>query len=91
MKPYIYYFLAISVFAVIITVTDKLLAIKGKRRISENALMCTAALGGGVFMYVTMFLIRHKTKHIKFMAGIPMIIVVQVIFLAFVLNYLGII
>ena len=86
---WIYYLLAISVVASIITILDKLFAIKGKYRISENFLMCLAALGGGVCMYITMLLIRHKTKHIKFMAGIPLIIVVQMIFITFIINYLG--
>ena len=30
-------------------------------------------------MYATMQLIRHKTKHLQFMIGIPLIIVVQMI------------
>ena len=91
MKIYVYYFIVISVLAVITTILDKHFAIKGKHRISENSLMCISALGGGFCMYITMLLIRHKTRHIKFMAGIPLIIVVQIAFLAFILNYLGII
>lgn len=34
-------------------------------------------------MYITMQIIRHKTKKLKFMLGIPLIIVLQ--FLIFVL------
>ncbi len=37
-------------------------------------------------MFLTMLLIRHKTKHIKFMAGIPLIILLQIVFAAFVAN-----
>jgi uncharacterized membrane protein YsdA (DUF1294 family) len=29
-------------------------------------------------MLLTMLLIRHKTKHLKFMLGIPLIIVAQI-------------
>ena len=32
-------------------------------------------------MYITMLLIRHKTKHIKFMLGIPIIMVFQAVLL----------
>ena len=49
------------------------------RRISENNLILLACLGGSVFMYIFMKVIRHKTKHKKFMIGIPVIIAVQVI------------
>ena len=86
MKFFYYYLAAISVFAVLLTVYDKHAARKGKWRISESALLCTAALGGSAAMFLTMLLIRHKTKHIKFMAGIPLIILLQIIFAAFVAN-----
>jgi uncharacterized membrane protein YsdA (DUF1294 family) len=34
-------------------------------------------LGGSVAMFITMQIIRHKTKHVKFMLGIPVIMVLQ--------------
>ncbi len=74
----------ISVISIIMTVADKISAKRGTWRISENALLCASALGGSVAMLVTMHLIRHKTKHVKFMAGIPLIIVVQTAFVLFV-------
>lgn len=67
------YFAVISLFAVALTVYDKIAAKKGLRRISEKSLMITAALGGSVAMYFTMLLIRHKVRKTKFMAGIPAI------------------
>ena len=36
-----------------------------------------AACGGSVAMYVCMKLIRHKTKHLSFMLGLPAIIIAQ--------------
>ena len=60
MKFFYYYLAAISVFAVLLTVYDKRAARKGKWRISESALLCTAALGGSVAMFLTMLLIRHR-------------------------------
>ena len=42
--------------------------------------------GGATGMYVTMQLIRHKTKHKKFMIGLPIFIVLHIgILLAFIL------
>ena len=49
-----------------------------KLRIPEKSLFVWSALGGSVAMFATMLLIRHKTKHISFMVGIPLIMVLQV-------------
>ena len=73
------YLIFINILALIFTVSDKLRAIKHKRRISEFTLMLISALGGSVTMLVTMLIIRHKTRHIKFMLGIPLIILIQLI------------
>lgn len=74
----------ISNVAVIITVTDKRKARRGAYRVSEAALMVVSALGGSVAMLLTMKIIRHKTKHIKFMLGIPIIILFQTIVAVYV-------
>lgn len=75
---YITYFAAISLISVIVTVYDKKAAKRGKRRIRESTLMLLSLLGGSLAMYITMKKIRHKTKHKKFMLGIPVIIVLQI-------------
>lgn len=50
---------------------------KPQRRVPEKTLLIIAALGGSVAMLITMRTIRHKTQHMKFMLGIPAIIVAQ--------------
>lgn len=82
------YLCAISLIAVIVTVSDKSRARKGKRRISERSLMLVAALGGAAVMYITMCLIRHKTLHKKFMLGLPLITVLHICVLYFITEYL---
>ena len=78
MELFIYIYLAaISIFAVIITALDKRRAIHRDWRVKESTLLLVSALGGSVFMLLTMLLIRHKTRHIKFMLGIPLIILLQ--------------
>lgn len=72
------YLIFISVFAVIVTVYDKILAITNKRRIPERTLMIVSVLGGSLAMYLTMQLIRHKTRKTKFMVGLPIVILLQV-------------
>ncbi len=71
------YLAAATIVAVIMTIHDKLAAIHHQRRVPETTLMITAALSGCIGMYVTMQMIRHKTKHIKFMLGIPVIFILE--------------
>jgi uncharacterized membrane protein YsdA (DUF1294 family) len=59
-------------------VLDKYLAKHNMWRISEKALLVFAALGGGLAMYITMRIIRHKTRKNKFMFGIPAIILLEI-------------
>ena len=69
MKFFYYYLAAISVFAVFLTVYDKRAARKGKWRISESALLCTAALGGSVAMFLTMLIILLQIVFAAFVAN----------------------
>ncbi len=69
---------AVSGLAVILTLHDKRAARRGARRVPERTLLLVCALGGSVAMLVTMRAIRHKTKHAKFMVGIPVMIAVQI-------------
>ena len=78
MEIFLLYFTIISVLTILVTVYDKKVSKKqGKRRISEKALMILAIMGGSIVEYLTMLKIRHKTKHKKFMIGLPVIIILQ--------------
>ena len=88
MKITLIYFIIISLVSMIITVHDKSAARKGEWRISEQTLLMLSAFGGSFAMLATMLLIRHKTNKIKFMAGIPLIIVLQIFFTVYLLLYL---
>ena len=80
------YFAIISLVAIAVTVADKVKAKSGAWRVKERTLFIISALGGGIAMYITMHVIRHKTKHMSFMIGIPLIIAAQVAaFIFFVL------
>ena len=72
------YFGFISLLTAVITIIDKINAKNGSRRIPEDFLLTLALLGGSVAEYIIMKLIRHKTRHKKFMAGLPVLIVIQV-------------
>ena len=85
------YLLIVSLVAIIITVYDKRAATKHPdRRVREATLFAFSALGGSVAMLITMLLVRHKTRHKRFMIGIPLIIAVQTAAIS-ALVYFGII
>lgn len=84
------FLLAINILGVSLTIYDKIASKKfRKNRIRENVLLLIGALGGAVSMYITMKLIRHKTRHKKFMIGLPIIFFLQVAFLIYKIKYAG--
>ena len=62
-----------NIIAIVLTIHDKIAALKNKWRVPEKTLLLWAALSGCIGMYITMRLIRHKTRKQKFMVGIPAI------------------
>ena len=72
-----FYLIFINVISVIICVADKIKASMGSWRIPEKTLLILSLIGGSVGMYIAMRIVRHKTKHKKFMIGIPLIILLQ--------------
>ncbi len=58
---------------------DKQKAKRHKWRIPENTLMFVAIIGGSIGSILGMQSFRHKTKHIKFKFGMPIILILQVI------------
>ena len=74
------YLIVISIISMIICIYDKVISKKNdvKLRIPEKVLLLFSALGGSVAMFITMLIFRHKTKHVKFMLGIPIIMLVQI-------------
>lgn len=76
---FLIYLAAISSISLIVCCYDKFAAKHNPRhRTREATLLLLSALGGSVAMFITMQIIRHKTKHVKFMVGIPVIFVLQV-------------
>ena len=70
----------ISLVSVVVCVYDKIISKRNRveLRVPEKTLMTLSILGGSLAMYITMQIVHHKTKHAKFMIGIPAIIVCQV-------------
>lgn len=72
------YLIIVNAAALLLMLADKLKAKRGAWRIPEATLMGAAAMGGSVGALIGMYLFRHKTRHIKFTLGIPLILAVQI-------------
>ena len=65
------YLVVVNVIAYIVYALDKKKARRGAWRISEKTLILLAAIGGAGGAWLAMQVLRHKTKHVKFMVGVP--------------------
>lgn len=72
------YLILINAASFLLMLADKLKAKRGAWRIPEKTLLGVAAVGGSIGTLAGMYTFRHKTKHIKFTLGIPVILMVQV-------------
>lgn len=68
---------AFNLLAFILMGTDKRRARMGRRRIPERTLFLSALIGGSVGAIAGMYAFRHKTKHLRFVLGLPAILLLQ--------------
>ena len=78
MKYFLLYLLLINAVGFALMLIDKWKAKHNRWRIKEATLMTVAALGGSIGSLLGMYTVRHKTKHLKFTVGIPLILVAQI-------------
>ena len=79
------YLLIINAIAFCLMLIDKYKARKNLWRIPEATLISTALLGGSIGALTGMYTVRHKTRHIKFTVGIPLILLAQIALAQFLL------
>ena len=72
------YLVIINVVTFLIYGIDKRKAVKHKYRISEKTLILMALIGGSIGALIGMKVFRHKIKHLKFVIGVPFILILQV-------------
>jgi uncharacterized membrane protein YsdA (DUF1294 family) len=77
MKYFLVYLAVINVIGLAIMAIDKNKAKHHRSRISEKTLFTIAFVGGSIGVKFGMEMFRHKTKHKKFIYGIPAIILLQ--------------
>ena len=80
------YLLIINALGFLLMRIDKQKAIRGRWRIPEATLLGAAFLGGSLGCMWGMYAVRHKTKHLKFSLGLPVIFAVQVLLLVFLVE-----
>jgi uncharacterized membrane protein YsdA (DUF1294 family) len=80
------YLVAVNLIGFGLMSEDKKRAVRHKWRIKEKTLFLTAIIGGSAGVLLGMVLLRHKTRHNSFKLGIPLIIIVQIIAAALLLN-----
>lgn len=78
-KLLLIYMIFVNVVTFLVYGVDKLKAKQNWWRISENALIALALIGGSIGALLGMYLWRHKTQHKKFKYGVPVILVLQIV------------
>lgn len=87
MKYLLLYLLIINAIGFVLMLADKHRARKKLWRIPEATLMTIAAIGGSIGSLLGMYTVRHKTKHIKFTLGIPVLLVLQLALAGYLLFF----
>jgi uncharacterized membrane protein YsdA (DUF1294 family) len=72
------YLVLVNAAALVLMLVDKQKAQRGAWRIPEATLMGVALIGGSLGAIAGMYLFHHKTRHLKFALGLPLILAVQV-------------
>ena len=81
MKPLLVYLLIVNAIGFVLMLVDKQKAKRNLWRISEATLLGIAAIGGSLGCLWGMHAAKHKTKHLKFSLGLPIIFSIQIILL----------
>ena len=76
--------IVINVVTFVVYGIDKWKAMKGRWRISEFTLLLLAVIGGSIGALLGMRVWHHKTKHLKFKYGVPLILLAQLALLYFI-------
>lgn len=92
---WVIYLLLVNLLAFILYGIDKRKAVAGKdkktgrsakRRIPEAELLGVALAGGGIGSYIAMFVFHHKTKRIKFLVGVPVCLLLDILLIVLLVS-----
>ena len=80
----LYYLIVINILTFAVYGIDKWKARQGSWRISEATLLMFAVIGGTIGALLGMQVWRHKTMHLKFKYGLPLILLAQIALIYFI-------
>ncbi len=80
------YLFIMNLFGLYIMWSDKRKARKDVWRTPERNFFVVSLLGGSIGCWAGMYLFRHKTQHVKFTVGIPVILLVQIALVLWVVS-----
>lgn len=86
MKYLLIYLILVNAAGFLLMLADKRKAIKNKWRIPEKVLLSTAVLGGSLGVMCGLYAVRHKTLHLTFSLGVPILFALQVTAFFFLLH-----
>lgn len=78
MNPVQLYLIIINIITYVVFAVDKKRAIRGAWRIPEATLLGLSVVGGSIGGILAMRICRHKTRHMSFTVGLPLILILQV-------------
>lgn len=85
-KILLVYLLIVNALGFILMLVDKIKAKKNLWRIPEATLFLVAAIGGSIGSLLGMYIFRHKTKHVSFLLGMPLILAAQIVIVILIMG-----
>lgn len=82
-------FVIMNLVGFVMMKVDKKRAMKHQYRISEGTLWLVALLFGAVGMTLGMNVFRHKTKHLQFKVGLPLLSLIEIGLFIYISNVLS--
>ena len=80
------YLAVVNVVTFALFAYDKYCAQHDRWRVRESTLLFWSAIGGALGAGIAMEICRHKTLHLKFKFGVPLLLFVQIILIGLLLT-----
>lgn len=84
------YPIVINVIGFLLMGIDKFRAKRRGFRVPEATLFIIAIIGGSIGSLLGMHIFRHKTRHRSFTIGMPVILVIQIVFVLILIFQVGV-
>lgn len=85
---FIIYLIVSNLIGFLCMLVDKRRAVLHQWRIRESTLLLLALIGGSFGIFLGMTIFHHKTRKLRFVIGIPAILIIQFLFLCYSRGFL---